>query len=269
MKKNLNKKQIFDAASTIANGGNIPTLSKIREHLGAGSKVTIHKYFREWKQECFRNFSSLNKVTVIDNSRLLEEHRFLKLEIQKQLERNEHYARELIYAEKANIELKEEKRQLNATNQELQLKLSAAEKTNNALECVTQKIQIELDLNTNATIQKMQQTIDELRLELKTVNATSISALRETSNKGHETLMHEKVNNINLQAKTDNLHKELLESKKQVHETIMTAQVQIRSLSRQNEQLQKIIQDHGLEKSPQLEEVGSLQFSKGAASCGK
>ena len=115
----------------------------------------------------------------------------------------------------------------------------------------------------------MQQTIDDLRLELKTANETSIAALRETSNKGHETLMHEKVNSINLQAKIDNLNKELLESKKQVHETIMTAQVQIRSLSRQNEQLQKIIQDHGLEKSPQLEEVGSLQFSKGSASCGK
>ena len=51
----------------------------------------------------------------------------------------------------------------------------------------------------------MQQTIDDLRLELKTINETSIAALRETSNKGHELLMQEKVNSINFQAKIDSV----------------------------------------------------------------
>ena len=269
MKKNLNKNQIFDAANAIANSGNIPTLSKVREHLGTGSKVTIHKYFRQWKQECFKNFSSLNKIITIDNSALLEEHRFLKLKLQKQLERNENYAQELINAEKANVELKEEKHQLNFTNQELQLKLSAAEKINNALEYVTQKIQNELNLNANETIQKMQQTIDSLRLELKTLNETSIIALRETSTKGHDALMQEKVVSINLQAKIDNLNKELIDSKKQLNETINTSQIQIKSLLRQINRLQKTIQAHGLDALPALEEELRSNFTKEVMVYGK
>ena len=62
LKKHLNKKQIFDAVSAIASSGNIPNLRKIREYLGSGSKVTIHKYFQQWKQECLKNFSGLDKI---------------------------------------------------------------------------------------------------------------------------------------------------------------------------------------------------------------
>ena len=81
--------------------------------------------------------------------------------------------------------------------------------------------------------------------------------------------MQERVISINLQAKIDNLTKELLESKKQSVEAIMASQVQIRSLSRQNEQLQKIIQGYGLDASPQSEEGDSLQFTKEMAAYGK
>ena len=146
MKKYLTKSQIVAAANTIASNGNVPTLSKVREHLGTGSKVTIHKYFQEWKRECFKNFSNLNKVINIDNSNLLEEHRVLNLDLQKQLNQNEYYAQELIIVEKANIGLKEEINQIQIANQELQLRLSRSEATNNALEQITQKIQNELNL---------------------------------------------------------------------------------------------------------------------------
>ena len=269
-KKNLTKQQIVAAANTIASSGNIPTLSKVREHLGIGSKVTIHKYFQQWKRECFKNFSNLNKIIAIDNGNLLEEHRILKLDLQKQLNQNEYYAQELIAAEKANIALKEENRQLQTANQESQLRLTAATATNNALEQVTQEINHRLDANDHKTITNLQQTIADLRAELKTLNETSLSALRDASNKGHEALMQEKVTGINLQAKIDGLTKELLENKKQLNEAITSAQLQTRSLLRQNGQLQKIIQEHGLDKLPLLEEELRLNFNtKEAAAYGK
>ena len=107
----------------------------------------------------------------------------------------------------------------------------------------TQEINNRLDANDNKIIQKMQQTIDDLRMELKTLNETSLTALRETSNKGHETLMQEKVIIVNLQAKIDSLNKELLESKKQLNEALIVNQVQTRPLLRQIEWQQKIIQE--------------------------
>lgn len=270
-RKGISKQQIFQETKEIVFSNQIPTAFKIRAKLKTGSIATIQKYLQEWKMDCFKNdflHKELN-LTKYNNSELAEKNSTLEQELNKQLSKNEHYAQELIYTEKANIELKEEKHQLNFTNQKLQLKLSAAEKTNNALEHVTQKIQNELNLNTNETIQKMQQIIDGLRLELKTVNETSIIALRETSNQGHEALMQEKVTSINLQAKIDSLTKELLESKKQFNEAIKIAKVQIRTLSRQNEQLQKIIQEQNLDKSTQLEEGSSVQFSKGVVAYGK
>ncbi len=269
MRKHLNKQQIFAAATKLASTGNIPTLSKVREHLGSGSKVTIHKYFNEWKRECFKNFGNLNKVVAIDQNNLLEEHRVLKLDLQKQLTQNERYTQQLIAAEKSNIALKEEMLQLQSAMKKLQLELTEIKVAKDTLEQINKEIQNKLDINSNKTIQKMQQTIDNLRLELKTLNETSIIALRETSNNGHEVLMQEKVTSINLQAKIDGLTKELLENKKQSHEAIMATQVQIRSLSRQNGQFQKIIQEHGLDKLPQLKEELSLKFSKEAAAYGK
>lgn len=257
MKKYLTKQEIFAAANKLASAGNIPTLIKVREHLGTGSKGTIHKYFNEWKRECFKNFSNLNKVIAIDNNNLLEEHRILKLDLQKQLTQNEYYAQELIVTEKANIGLKEENRQLQVANQELQLRLSGAEATNRALEQVMQEITHRLDLNDQKTISNLQQTIADLRAELKTLNETSLTAIRETSTKGHEALMQEKVTSINLQAKIDLLNKELLESHKQLNNAIITSRVQNGSLLRKIEQLEKIIQEHlGLEKLQQVEGSG-------------
>ncbi len=275
-RKGVNKQQIFEIAKEIAFSNNqLPTALSIRAKLTTGSMSTIQKYLQEWKMNCIKKAclnKELNVVSTYIPNRLNEsdeKNRSLEQSLSKQVKKNEYYAQELISVEKTNVELKEENRQLNFTNQELQLKLSTAEKTNNALEQITQKLQHELNLNINATIQKMQQAIDDLRLELKTLNETSINALRETSNQGHQALMQERVVSINLQAKIDSLTKEFLESKKQSDEAKIIAQVQIRSLSRQNEQLQKIIQEYGLYKLPQSEEVASLQFSNGVAAYGK
>ena len=269
----VTKEEVQQIVEELVHKGFIPTQKLIRQQLGKGSCNTIQKYLLAWKKVCFKKHVQseliIDQVTSLPAYDWKEEKRILEQSLSKQMSKNENYVQELINTEKANIALKEENYQLQNANQGLQLKLTAAEATNHALAQVTQKIQNELNLNANETIQKMHKTIDELKLELKTLNEISLSALRDTSNKGHEVLMQEKVASINLQAKIDSLTKELLESKKQSHEAIMAAQVQNKSLLRQNKQLQKIIQEHGLDKLPLLDEELSLKFSKEAAAYGK
>ena len=130
------------------------------------------------------------------------------------------------------------------------------------MEQVNQKIQNRLDANDNETIKKMQQIIDGLMAELKTLNETSLTAVRETSTNGHEILMQEKVTSINLQAKIDNLHKDLIESKNQLNVALLKSQVQTQPLLRQIELQQKIIQEYvDVEKLRQLEEKSKLNFN--------
>ncbi len=194
-------------------------------------------------------------------SELNEIERNLKLDLQKQTTQNKHYAQELINAEKANIALKEENYQLQITNQELKLRLTAAEATNNNLLQMTQEINNRLDVNDNKIIQSMQQTIDDLRVELKTLNETSLTAIRETSNKAHETLMQEKVTSINLQTKIDSLNKELNQSHKQLELEQHKWQTQLFILQKQIKLQQKIIQTHiSQEKLQQLEQNGLERY---------
>jgi len=268
----ISKQKVIQAIKEMLLNDHVPTTLKLREKLKSGSASTIQKYLQEWRKNCFKNANfDLSENTDINpyNNELLEKYRILEQNLNKQINKNEHYAQELINAEKNNVAFKEENHQLQIANQELKLKLTAADSANNTLLQTTQKIQNQLDLNTNTIIQEMQQTIDDLRLELKTLNETYINALRETSTQGHEALMQEKVNSINLQTKIDNLTKELLDSKKKAYEASMTAQVQNRSLSRQNEQLQKIIEENGLDKLLSAAEGSSLVFTNGAAVDGK
>ncbi|MGI9214738.1 MAG: DNA-binding protein, partial [Gammaproteobacteria bacterium] len=204
-KKIISKQEIIDAAKILAASDRNPTLAAVRKQLNYhGSNSTIHRYLKEWKKSCLGQ-SNINTTLNLNNQtnieELIEKQYDLEKNLQQQITQNEHYTQELINAEKTNIVLKEENHQLQITNQELQLRLTAADAANNVLRNTTQEIKNSLDANNNKTVQKMQHTIDDLRIELKTLNETSIAALRDTSNKGHEALMQEKVTSINLQAK--------------------------------------------------------------------
>lgn len=252
-KKLISEQQVINAAKLLVSSGKSLTLAAIRMHLGSsGSDSTIHKYLKKWKQKCFERDTNQQNLSELHN-KYIEEKEHLEQNLNKQVVQNEYYVQELINIEKINIALKEKINHLQTANQELQLKLTVAETTNNALEQVTQKIQNKLDLNTNATIQKMQQTIDGLKVELKKINEISIEALREASTRGHELLMQEKVTSINLQAKVDNLHKEVIDSKKQLYDLQLKNQTQKQTLLRQIDWQQKIIKNHvGFEKLREL-----------------
>ncbi len=245
-KKLIYQKAVIKVAKELVLTDRHPTVAAIRSRLQSGSETTIYKYLSQWKQECFKKaIDNSNCFTPQLNQTIdLEEKRNLEQTLNKHVAQNEYYAQELINAEKTNISLKEQNHQLQTTIQELQLKLSKAETINNTLEQVNQKIQNRLDINDSNTISKMQQTIATLHVELKTLNETSLSALRDTSTKGHEALMQEKVTSINLQTKIDSLNKELMDNKHQSHDAGLKHQVQTQTLLRQINWQQKIIQDH-------------------------
>lgn len=245
------KQKIYNIASEYIKIGLIPTQKLIKQKLGKGSNTTIHKYLRQWFQEYVKTASCLHDIDS-------EVNRNLEQTLQKQITQNEHYADELINAEKTIIKLKEENYNLQSLNQKLQFQLDGIVASKTTLENLYHELKSQLDSNTNTTISKQQKAIDELHVEIKLINQTSIEALRQASQNGHELLMQAKVEQINLQAKIDSLTKELLETKKQLHEAITIAQVQNKSLLRQNEELQTIIQEHGLEQVPQLEERSKL-----------
>ena len=260
-KKLISKQHVIDAAKILIANNHKPTMLAIRQQLNnCGSNSTIHKYLQEWKKSCFEQ-GNINTTVNLKNQKSIEElverKHDLEKTLQKQTTQSKHYVQELINAEKANIALKEENHQLQITNQELKLRLTAAEATNNNLLQTTQEINNRLDINDNKIIQSMQQTIDDLRVELKTLNETSLTAIRETSNKAHETLMQEKVTSINLQTKIDSLHKELDQSHKQLELEQQNWQMQHLILQKQIKLQQKIIQTHlSQEKLQQLEQNG-------------
>lgn len=261
-RKGISKQQIFQEIKEIVFSNQNPTAFKIRAKLKTGSIATIQKYLQEWKINCFKRELNLDDRC----NEIIEKNRLLEQRLSKQISKNENYVQELIDTEKANLAIKEQNNSLQTMVTSLQQDLQQYKAVNSKLEEWYQKLYIFIDNNNNQIIKEQQKIINDLRQELKTLNETSIAALRETSNQGHEALMQERVISINLQAKIDSLTKELLQSKKQLHEAIMTSQVQNRSLSRQNEELQKIIQD--LEKLPELE-GSSLQLANGVAAHGK
>jgi hypothetical protein len=124
-----------------------------------------------------------------------------------------------------------------------QSELNELKNINNFLEQTTTDIKNKLENNDNKTIQTLQQTVDNLRSELKKINETSLEALRIASTTGHEALMQEKVTSINLQAKLDSLHKELADSKKQLFDATLKYQAQTQALLRQIDWQQKIIKE--------------------------
>jgi hypothetical protein len=205
-KKTISKQQVIEAAKLlVANGHNV-TLIAIRQQLGhSGSLSTIHKYLSQWKQQCFKRMVTNTDETSSNDLILIEEFRALKLELQKQISRNEIYANELINTETTIIKLTEANQQLQATVQQLQTNLDTVTKEKVILEDCYQKLTKEIVSNRDATILQQEQTIESLRQEIQTINQTSFNAVQQISFAGHDALLQEKVKSLNLEEKVKEL----------------------------------------------------------------
>jgi len=270
-RKGINKQQVFEIAKEITYSDQLPTALKIRARVGTGSIATIHKYLQEWKINCFKKAflnKELNVVSACDGiNELDEKKRSLEQSLSRQVKQNEHYAQELITAEKINIVLKEQIHQLQMNNQELQLELKEVKAIKTTLEQINQEIQTRLGHNNNDTINKQQLLIDELRAELKELNIKSMISIQETSSSAHELLMQEKITSMNLQEKVNTFNKQIIELQKQLQTINNMLAAKQQPLLRQIEWQQKIIQNHvGFEKLRLIEEE-ELKLKFNAKEC--
>ncbi len=74
----VTKQEVYDAANAIVAKQQMPNVAKIRDLLGHGSFNTIHKYFRNWKQECYKTGTVSNETDLTKYNSLAEENRILK-----------------------------------------------------------------------------------------------------------------------------------------------------------------------------------------------
>ena len=247
VRKIISQQEVIKAAEQLVRENRTPTVAAIKALLNSSSEPTIHKHLSQWKSQCFQNMLDPNPKEESSESTTKQPNeleRSLKLDLQKQIQRNEEYAQELIYAEKTIVALKEENHNLQAINQGLQIDLKEATAIKATLVQVNHEIQSRLELNDNNTIIQQQQLIGELQAELKELNAKSMKAMQEISSSGHEILMQEKVHSINLQAKNELLTKELMESNKQLESMKLKAEFQVKILQRQINSQQQVLKNY-------------------------
>lgn len=115
MSKGITRQQVFEAANLIAAKGLGPTQDSVRAFLGSGSRATLHKYLKEWKQACFQK-SSINMLDGAgeDVQELLKEKHELEQIIDKQTKKNEHLSFLLVEAELENARSREKVQRLEA-----------------------------------------------------------------------------------------------------------------------------------------------------------
>jgi len=207
MLKKISKQAVIQVVEKLVLANSIPTVAAIRSQLNGGSETTIHKYLSEWKRQCFAKMviDSNRQSNILIDQELIEVHRALKLELQKQLSHNETYAKELINAETTIIQLTETNQQLQATVQKLQNVLDLVTKEKVVLDDCYQKLTEAVASNRDDTILQQEQTIESLRQEIQTINQTSFNAVQQVSFAGHDALLQEKVKTLNLEEKVKEL----------------------------------------------------------------
>ncbi len=195
----VTKQEVYDAANAIVAKQQMPNVAKIRDLLGHGSFNTIHKYFRNWKQECYKTGAVSNEADLTKYNSLAEENRILKQTLAKQTNKNEELAAQLVDAERNNAKIKEQNLQLQTElsllKEQQQQVLTAHDKYKAAYE----GMEMERDAVIVRMLGKQEVLIESLRSELREVNKASIEQVKEVGRKGDDLLMEEKVKTIYLQ----------------------------------------------------------------------
>jgi len=206
-KKLVSQQTVIRAAEKLVLANCIPTVTAIRSQLNSGSETTIHKYLSQWKRQCFTKmvigYKEQSSISV--DQELIESHRTLKLELQKQLSHNENYAKELINAETIVIKLTETNQQLQITVKKLQNDLDSATKEKEILKDCYQKLTEAVASNRDDMILQQEHTIESLRQEIQTINQAGFNAVQQVSFAGHDALLQEKVKTLNLEEKLKEL----------------------------------------------------------------
>lgn len=194
----ITSKDVFKAAETLVAQYQTPTQESIREYLGRGSRGTIHKYLKQWKQNCFQKWGIYSNTEVIDLKTVLEEKRALEKMIEKQIMQHELLTAQLVDAERGLIQAQEKNQQLMVALEKLKEQYTPVEMAHKSLQEAYEVLREGQDKALQTLMIDKNQQIESLRQELKEVNQTSLASVMDIGYRGDDALMMEKVKTLHL-----------------------------------------------------------------------
>lgn len=208
-RKGIRSQDVFEAAKVLSAQGQTPTQAHIREYLGRGSKGTIHKYLKQWKQNCFQKIAHPSSTELTHTKTLFEEKCSLEKVIEKQMSENAQLSVQLVNTEQRLMQAQEKNLQLNLVIDELKAEYAPLAIKHQSLEAAYQVLREERDTVLQAVMLDKNAQINGLMEELKAVNEAALKAMKAQGYQTDDALMQEKVLNLNLKQKVEDLEKTL------------------------------------------------------------
>ncbi len=242
-RRGISSQDVCQAAEALIAQGQTPTQAHIREYLGRGSKGTIHKYLKQWKQNCFQKISHPSSTELIHAKSLFEEKCALEKVIEKQITENERLSIQLVDAERDLMQVQEKNLQLNLAVDQLKSGYTHLEIKYQFLQEAYQVLREEKDTALQLLMVDKNEQINRLMEELKALNETALKAVREQGYQTDDALMQEKVLNLNLKQKVEDLEKTIKNLQTQLIRLSQSEQNLKATLERQRERIATFEQD--------------------------
>jgi hypothetical protein len=236
----ITRQDVFEAAQGLTAKGYTPTQDGVRHYLGKGSRGTIHKYLKEWKEACFKQGGKKAHIETEDSKKLLEENRRLEQQSVKQLEQNKILSHDLLMAER---ELAKFREQNGIQQKQLELLQQSHQELKEGYERIKAAFEVmrgERETAIQKVLDDKNHLIEKLREELKETHGENLAQTREWSYQNDEALMQEKVKSLNYQEQVKALREELKQMKLELEKAKNIVEPLKREVSRQK----KIIEEY-------------------------
>jgi hypothetical protein len=218
-RKGVTKADVVISANTLIAKGIVPTAAGIREDLGRGSLSTIQKYFKDWKLESFKDRSvakersQVNARVLVQNDKIdgqSLERRIIALEQQCKI-----LSQDLIKREQENLKLNQENEKLAQNLAQLTGAYKDLSLRHEGISAGYEALKNERETALQIVIADKNKQVENLKCEIKQMNAVHLNAITESGRKSDELLIQEKVKTINLTEKVKELqqHIKMIEEK--------------------------------------------------------
>lgn len=210
MRQGITQKIVFEAACDLIGKGSVPTQDSIREYLGRGSRGTIHKYLKQWKQACFEQGGKDAQPVVSEETKTSSvELQHLEQQFNKQTELNKMLSQDLLKAEREIAKFREQQtidqKMLQALRQHQAILERDYEKVNAAYDAICLERQSAIE----KIIQDKNRLLETLQEELKETNRSNLIQIRDWTYQKEDELLQEKVKNMNYEEQLKTLKEEL------------------------------------------------------------
>ncbi|HQW57973.1 MAG TPA: DNA-binding protein [Gammaproteobacteria bacterium] len=212
----ITAKDVFQASEALIAAGKTPTQGRVREYLGRGSKGTIHKYLKQWKQTCFEKGFHPHGNPATENKVSSQEKQGLEKLVQKQILDQERLSTEMLETERQLTKAKEQNRALTTNFEESKFQYAILETAYKNLQEAFQVLSDSQENIFQTLLKDKNQHIGSLRQELKELNEASLMAVKDIGYQADEALIVEKLKTIHLSDQVHALQKTVEDLKKEL-----------------------------------------------------